>query len=216
MKDTNYEAALFDLDGVLIDTESGYTRFWDRMAEKYGKPATFAHDIKGTTLTEILLTHFPESEHKFLADAVHAFEDNMEFELFEGVAEFLDELESMHIPKAIVTSSDDRKLESLARQLPELLNRMDAIIDGSMVQHSKPHPEGYLRAAALLDKEPSKCIVFEDSLQGLEAGRRAGCKVAGLVTTNPREKVEPLCDVMIFSWNHITPSLLGFVASEES
>lgn len=206
----HYEAALFDLDGVLIDTEGAYTAFWDDMARRHDKPSTFAHDIKGTTLTEILERNFPASMHQDIIDAVHDYEDNMAFVPFEGVMEFLNALDMLQIPMAIVTSSDDKKMESLKTRLPELTAHMAAIIDGSMVTHSKPHPEGYLKAAELLGKDPCHCIVFEDSIQGLQAARRAGSKVVGLATTNPKEKVEPLCDVMIMSWKEITPVELGF------
>lgn len=206
----NFEAALFDLDGVLIDTESKYTQFWDAIGRKFGFCPTFAWDIKGSTLPTILATFFPEEEHEELENAIHRYEDEMIFELFEGVNAFLDALKDSHIPMAIVTSSDNKKMVSLEKQLPELTSKMDVVINGSMVTNSKPHPEGYLTAARKLGKNPSQCIVFEDSMQGLEAGRRAGCKVVGLATTNSPDKIAPLCDITITSWNDITPEKLGF------
>lgn len=211
MNETRYEAALFDLDGVLIDTEGTYSEFWDAMALRHNKPATFANDIKGTTLSRILAENFPAEMHAEIEQQIHDFEDAMEFRLFPGVDEFLHALADSHVPMAIVTSSDDKKILALRRQLPALLDMMQAVVDGSMVTRSKPDPEGYLKAAALLGKDPDRCIVFEDSLQGLEAGRRAGCKVVGLVTTNPPEKVKPLCDVDIDGWEGMTPSFFGFI-----
>lgn len=207
---TSYKAALFDLDGVLIDSEGAYTRFWDIMSSKYGKPSTFAHDIKGTTLSKILSTHFPESEHKAIEDAVHQYEIDMPFEFFDGVEDFLLKLKEMDVPMAIVTSSDANKIGSLKVKLPELIDLMDVIIDGSMVTNSKPHPEGYLLAAEKLNCDPSVCIVFEDSLQGLESGRRAGCKVVGLITTNSKEEVEKLSDIAFYSFKDISPEQLGY------
>lgn len=205
-----YEAALFDLDGVLIDTEGTYTEFWDEMARLHHKPATFALDIKGTTLTKILDAHFPKEMHAEIEQMIHDFEDNMVFRLFPGVAEFLDGLAALGVPMAIVTSSDDKKMAALARQLPELLDRMATVVDGSMVTRSKPDPQGYLMAAERLGKKPERCVVFEDSLQGLEAGRRAGCRVVGLATTNSVEKVAPLAHVVVCSWTETSPSKLGF------
>lgn len=211
LQSETFEAALFDLDGVLIDTEGTYTEFWDEMARRYHKPATFALDIKGTTLAKILQANFPPELHDGIERMIHDFENSMVFRLFNGVEHFLDELEAMSVPMAIVTSSDDKKMRALGLQLPALVNRMAVIIDGSMVTRSKPDPQGYLMAAERLGKDPQRCVVFEDSLQGLEAGRRAGCKVVGLATTNPRSKVAPLADVVIDTWLETSPSQLGFV-----
>lgn len=207
---SSFIAALFDLDGVLIDTEGAYTRFWDIMSAKYDKPSTFALDIKGTTLSKILDSHFPKEDHEDIEKAVHQYEVDMPFEFFDGVEAFLHALKGKDIPMAIVTSSDDNKIRSLKEKLPALTDLMDVIVDGTMVSRSKPDPEGYLIAARMLNCPPERCIVFEDSLQGLESGRRAGCKVVGLITTNPKEKVEPLCDVAVYSFSEITPEQLGF------
>lgn len=213
MEPITYEAALFDLDGVLIDTEGTYTEFWDEMAREYHKPATFAHDIKGTTLARILDSHFPAELHAHIEQMIHDFEDRMVFRMFDGAGEFIDTLADMGIPMAIVTSSDDKKMHALGLQLPGLLAKMTVIVDGSMVTRSKPDPQGYLMAAEHLGKRPERCIVFEDSLQGLEAGRRAGCKVVALATTNPVEKVRPLAQVVIEEWNETSPAKLGFAKS---
>ena len=104
-----FKAALFDLDGVLVDTEGTYTEFWGEIGKNYGKKATFANDIKGTTLTDILSTHFAEPEtRKEIESKLHDFEDNMEFHLFPGVKEFLKELRRRGVKCAIVTSSDKK------------------------------------------------------------------------------------------------------------
>lgn len=205
-----FEAALFDLDGVLIDTEGGYTGFWNRKAAEFGKPSTFAYDIKGSTLTTILNTHFPKELHRDLVKAIHMFEEEMPYLLFPGVMDFIDSLALGGIPMAIVTSSDDKKMEALEQRLPGLTAKMNVIVNGSQVTNSKPHPEGYLTAASKLGVDPRQCMVFEDSLQGLEAGRRAGSRVIGLATTNSIDKVKPLCDIVLTSWKGVTPQQLGF------
>lgn len=205
-----FRGALFDLDGVLIDTEGCYTDFWAAVGERYHKSPTFAHDIKGTTLRNILATYFLPEEHDAIETEIHNFEDNMRYMIFDGVMDFLAALSASHIPMAIVTSSDDKKMKSLKSQLPELLEMMDAIVDGSMVRNSKPDPEGYITASELIHRQPCECVVFEDSLQGLEAGNRAGCYVVGLPTTNSRAKVEPRCHRVLDSWKNITVKELGF------
>lgn len=180
---------LFDLDGVLVDSEGEYSRFWGGMGDRYGLPSSFSDDIKGTTLGEILLS-FPEEDREGIVNELHEFENNMLYPVYPGVREFLLELKEQGIPSAIVTSSDDVKMSYLFARHPELRDMVDVLVTGSMVTRSKPDPEGYLTAARLIGREPQDCFVFEDSMQGLEAGRRSGATVIGIATTNPREKVE--------------------------
>lgn len=189
---------LFDLDGVLVDSEGEYSIFWGGMGERYGLAPTFAADIKGTTIGEILL-NFPEGDRMQILDALHKFESEMKYPVYPGVMEFLTELRQAGIPSAIVTSSDNVKMELLFARQPELRGMVDFIVTGSMVTHSKPNPEGYLKSADLIGVPIEDCYVFEDSMQGLQAGRSSGAKVIGIATTNPRAKVEPLADLTVDS-----------------
>lgn len=198
-------AVLFDLDGVLIDTEGLYTEFWAETGREFGVPSpTFAADIKGTTLKSIL-NYFPGDELKAkVMQRIHDFEDTMRYRMFPGVETFLQSLRKAGIPTAIVTSSDEVKMSCLYTQLPALRDMVDIVIDASMVTRSKPDPQGYLLAALKLGIEPDDCYVFEDSLQGLEAGRRAGATVIGLATTNSAGQVRPLCDFLLPTFEGLT------------
>ena len=193
---------LFDLDGVLVDSEGEYSKFWGAMGDRYGLVATFASDIKGTTIGEILL-NFPEADRDGILAALHEFEANMEYPVYPGVIEFLDRLKKAGIPSAIVTSSDNVKMELLFGRRPELREMVDVVITGSMVSHSKPDPEGYLKGAELIGVPIEECCVFEDSMQGLQAGRSSGATVVGIATTNPREKVAPLADITVDRFKEI-------------
>lgn len=185
-------SALFDLDGVLIDSEGLYTQFWGEMGHRFNLPSpTFAFDIKGRTLTSILDEYFPdEPTRSELIQLIHDFEDNIHYPLFDGVEELLEDLRAHGAGIAIVTSSDDVKMSYLFRQHPRLRQMVDIVVDGSMVKASKPDPEGYLMAARMLNTLPENSFVFEDSFQGIEAGRRAGATVIALATTNPREALK--------------------------
>ena len=196
------KAALFDLDGVLIDSETLYTRFWENVGKVHNLPSpTFAYDIKGTTLNDILTTHFPEPEVRRDVDRMlHEFENEIVYPVFPGALEFVDLLRSRGLKTVIVTSSDEKKMDFLFRQHPDFPSHFDAIVTAADVTHSKPHPEPYLTGAAKAGAQPKECIVFEDSFQGLEAGRRAGCKVIGLATTNQADDVARMSDM-------VTPSL---------
>ena len=189
---------LFDLDGVLVESEGEYSKFWGAMGERYGLRPTFAADIKGTTIGEILL-NFPEGDREQILDALHKFESEMQYPVYPGVIDFLNELKDAGIPSAIVTSSDNVKMELLFKRQPRLRGMVDFIVTGSMVTHSKPDPEGYLKGAELIGVPIEDCYVFEDSMQGLQAGRSSGAKVIGIATTNPRAKVEPLANLTVDS-----------------
>lgn len=182
---------LFDLDGVLIDSESVYTKFWEKIDSIYPTGiADFAHVIKGSTLTSILATFTDDDVRADIIERIHEFEHTMLYRAFPGVAELLEELRRRGIPAAIVTSSDDVKMRHLWEQLPWLRLYFDVIIDGSMVTRSKPDPQGYLLAAQAVGLPIEDCFVVEDSLPGLEAGQRSGATVIGIATTNPRRAVE--------------------------
>ncbi|MDE6403034.1 MAG: HAD family hydrolase, partial [Muribaculaceae bacterium] len=128
---------------------------------------------------------------------IHDFEDTMKYVLFDGVIDFITALRHAGFKTAIVTSSDDTKMAYLKRQQPELLGMFDAIITGSMVKKSKPDPEGYLLAAGMVGEDIADCYVFEDSIQGVEAGARSGATVIGVATTNAPEKLAPFADEII-------------------
>lgn len=200
-KKKDIRAVLFDLDGVLVDTEGIYTRFWDDVERIYptGVP-NFATAIKGTTLTDILDRYYPDAE---VQDKIHELlkrqEREMVYETFDGVIPMLRELRRRGVRTAIVTSSNRRKMASLFSAIPELETLADTIVTDEDVTESKPSPQGYLLAASRLGIEPEHCAVVEDSLAGLRSGRAAGALVIGISTTNAEEKIRPLSDVVLSS-----------------
>ena len=195
------KAALFDLDGVLIDSETLYTRFWENVGKVHKLPSpTFAYDIKGTTLDDILTTYFPQPEVRQSVDRLlHKFENEIVYPVFPGALEFVDSLRGRGLKTVIVTSSDNKKMDFLFAQHPDFASHFDAIVTAADVTHSKPHPEPYLVGAAKAGADAKECLVFEDSFQGLESGRRAGCRVIGLSTTNSAEAIEGKADMVVGS-----------------
>lgn len=198
------KAALFDLDGVIIDTEGAYSRFWGNIGREYGCAPTFADDIKGTTLSDILTRNFPDrSTREEVTRKIHDYEQTMLYPIFDHAVDFLDAIRAKGVKCALVTSSDNLKMDYLWAQHPGLKGKFEAVITGSMVSRSKPDPEGYLKAAAMLGVAPEDCIVFEDSFQGVEAGRRAGAKVIALATTNPAYLLADRADRVIESFSEL-------------
>lgn len=192
-------AALFDLDGVLIDSEGIYTDFWHRIDERYPTGVDkFEYVIKGSTLNSILSTYFPDARVRSLVvDELKEHERNMDYVLFDGAESLLISLRTSGIKTAIVTSSNLAKMKHLFSKLPCLEELVDVVITEEDVSLSKPHPQGYNLAALRLGVSPCRCIVFEDSLAGVEAGRRAGGAVVGVATTNPANLLEEFADVIV-------------------
>lgn len=180
---------LFDLDGVLIDSERLYSEFYDGIAQLYDTgEENFSMAIKGSTIEKILEKYFPSDNAKNdVLARINSFEEEMQYPIFDGVFDFLRELKKRRIPAAIVTSSSNEKMQRLYAQYPDFPDYFDAIVTGSDVKKSKPHPEGYLLAAERIGCDAADCFVFEDSLSGLEAGNASGATVIGLYTTLPEE-----------------------------
>ena len=201
---------LFDLDGVLVDSEGEYSKFWGAIGDRYNRGAGFNNSIKGSTLVEIL-SHFPEGDRSLIADELHEFERHMDYEVYPGVKRFLATLASEGIPAAIVTSSDNYKMDCLFARHPEIRKAVGQIVTADMVSRGKPDPECFLLGAKLIGVPIEDCFVFEDSMNGLKAARASGGTVVALATTNPVEAIAPLSDVVIGSFEGITPALLESV-----
>ena len=101
------------------------------------------------------------------------------------------------VKTAVVTSSNQPKMQAVYQARPEFCELFDAILTSEDFERSKPDPDCYLKAAARLGVDKKDCVVFEDSFNGLKSGRAAGMFVVGLATTNAAEKIAPLCDKVI-------------------
>jgi HAD superfamily hydrolase (TIGR01509 family) len=195
------KAALFDLDGVVFNTEPQYTVFWgEQCREFHPERPGLEHEIKGQTLDQIYNTWFNgelKAVRPLLTERLNAYEAQMDYAFIEGFEDFIDTLHQNGIKTAVVTSSNQQKMESVYRQHPEFKSLFDAILTSEDFEYSKPHPDCYLKAAARFGAKPEECVVFEDSFNGLKSGRAAGMYVVGLATTNAAEAIAPLCDTVI-------------------
>lgn len=183
---------------MLLDTEPVYTRIWSDIERVYPTGIdNFALKIKGNTLPRILDTYFPDPDVQAAVKAMLAErEEAMEYPVFDGVMDFLEGLRRLHIPAAIVTSSGDAKMQRIARKEPEFMAMFRALVTDSCVTHSKPHPEPYLKGAESSGPTP-RCLVFEDSFAGIDAGHAAGCTVVAIATTNSRESLSGRAAVIL-------------------
>lgn len=199
--------ALFDFDGVIMDTETQYTRFWDNAGKKFADIDGFGHIIKGQTLIQIMDKYFadrPEADRRLIVDMINEFERDMVFEFIPGAWEFLAALKQAGIRSAIVTSSNDQKMSQVYKAHPQLHTIVDTVLTSENFSRSKPDPECFLKGMEILGAKPEDTFVFEDSIHGINAGRAAGAHVVGLATTNPREVIAPLCDLVIDDFRNFT------------
>lgn len=186
------KTALFDFDGVIADTEKIYDTFWNEMGRRYQVPqANFAQLIKGTTVTQIInryFSHYPQDVQKKIIKESNNFDYTLPIPPLPGSVEFVKELKRNGVKIGIVTSSDDKKMERALRLL-DLEDTFDTMVTANRITRSKPDPMCYLLGASDLQTDPEQCLVFEDSMAGIEAGNRAGMRVIGLSTTNPAEAI---------------------------
>lgn len=201
---------LFDFDGVICDTEAQYTNFWSGNGMKYLGIKDFGHLIKGQTLRQIFDRYLNgmEKAQAELVPALDEFERNMSYGYVPGAYEFLTALRSAGISTAIVTSSDHQKMSHVYRARPEIQELVDAILVSEDFKASKPDPECFLKGMERLGGRPEDTVVFEDSFHGLAAGRASGAHVVGLTTTNPREAIAPLCDMVIDDFRGLNTAAL--------
>ena len=194
------KAALFDLDGVIIDTEGRYSQFWGSIGREYRPDVPdFAERIKGTTLESIYTNWFAHLQDKLpeITRRLNDFEQQMQYPYLRGAREFVTSLREAGIPTAIVTASNDEKMHRVLAIHPEFTTLFDRILTSADYAAGKPAPDCYLRGAEVFGAKPAECIVFEDSINGLRAGRDAGTFVVALTTTNPHAAVAPLADIVV-------------------
>ncbi len=194
------KAALFDLDGVLIDTETQYTAFWAGIGKRFVPDVPdFAQRMKGETLRHIFDTYFPDMEERQaeLSAALSAFEQTMGYPLMPGAEALVAALRSAGWHTAVVTSSNREKMANVYAANPGLEKWFDRVFTAEDTARSKPEPDPYLGAGRFFGLTSPWCVVFEDSLNGVRAGHAAGMAVVGLSTTLPVSAIAPYCRVVV-------------------
>ena len=199
-----FKAALFDLDGTLVDTEGQYTIFWGKTARTYRPDIPrLEYLIKGTTLTQIFDRYFPNPQwQEEITRGLDEWESQMDYPFYPGALDFIRDIKSHGVKCAVVTSSNIKKMEVVAKKIPEFTTLFDRILTSEDFAASKPNPDCYLRGAAVFGCEKAECVVFEDAFTGLQAGTSAGIYTIGLATCNSREQIQDKC-------NHVIDDFVG-------
>jgi beta-phosphoglucomutase len=210
------KAAIFDMDGVIVDTNPHHRLAWRKYFERYGKPlsdADFVQYVSGKHNSQILTHLFTdrtlsEAESRQLA----AEKEALFRELYEpdmtpvpGLTDFLQSLRNAGILTAVGTSAPLENLDFVMDAL-DLRSWFTVLLDESKVSRPKPDPEIYQKAMELLDVEPHKSVIFEDSTTGIRAAKAAGAYVVGLATTDSvAELLRVGADEVIRDFTEITP-----------
>lgn len=205
--------AIFDFDGVILDTERHHEICWEKVAQERKASLSRQQFVNGfgvkneRFIREILgWTQDPEEIERIAKRKEALFQEHAATHaigLIPGVEQFLDELTKKRVPCAIASSSILKNIELLLRH-SSVKRYFSQIVSGEDVSHGKPHPEVFLKAAKKLGLAPERCVVFEDALLGVEAAVRAGSKVVALTTTFAKKEFEslPFCpDLLISDFN---------------
>jgi HAD superfamily hydrolase (TIGR01509 family) len=165
-------AVLFDMDGVLVDSEE-ITR----------QAAVMMFSEKGHRVQ-------PEDFIPFAGTSAHEQICAGKISALPGVFKTMELCRSRRLKTAIATSADEFKMLINLKEIGLPMGTFDVAVFAEMVRNSKPDPEIYLTASEILGIQPSKCLVIEDAPSGLQAAAAAGMKSLGLSTTFPPEKLE--------------------------
>ncbi|OKP77472.1 beta-phosphoglucomutase [Paenibacillus sp. P3E] len=187
-----FEAAIFDLDGVIVDTAKFHYKAWQRLAGELGFAFSESDNeqLKGVSRMESLdlllraggITEVTPERREAMASRKNEWYTEYlatltPADVLPGVTDFLRQLHSCGIKTGIASAS---KNAPLILEKVNIRPLFDAVVDGNTIVRAKPDPEVFLRAAGLLGVAPAACFVFEDAAAGVEGAIRAGMRVAGI------------------------------------
>jgi beta-phosphoglucomutase len=208
-------AFLFDMDGVIIDSNPAHKIALKKFCLQYGHDLTeeklrekiygrtnkdWIPNIFGPLTAEQIARYGEEKEAMFR----EIYKDDIK--PLKGLINFLEVADKLSIAKAIATSAPRANVD-FTLTYTHTEKYFSAILDESFVTKGKPDPEIYIKSAAALGYDPRHCIVFEDSLSGVQAGKSAGCKVVGLSTTHTPEELHNT-DLVIQDFDEISVEAL--------
>jgi HAD superfamily hydrolase (TIGR01509 family) len=189
--------ALFDWDGVLVDSKALHQAAWDQVATEFGYPHG-PDDFR---------RHFGSQNRRAITEILGWTQDLAQVERISlrkeliyrerlgkadiwmpGSAEFVEHLAARGIPCAVVSSSPRENIDVVLAQGGRR-RLLHTIVTAEDTTASKPDPEGFLLGAARLELPPERCIVFEDAPAGIQAGLAGGMRVIALSTTHPAEEL---------------------------
>ncbi|KAJ6569633.1 HAD-like domain-containing protein [Mycena capillaripes] len=188
------DAILFDMDGTLIDSTPGLEKAWTTFCRDYdlGDPAVVVHETHGRRLYDTLKEYCHISDESKLQAEIDRFEEeviNGGPLVLPGVSGLLSQLSSETAFGWTIVTSATRNYAPRALERCSIPSPRAGIVTSNDVSHGKPHPAPYLAGAAACGVDPSKCLVVEDAISGMRAGRAAGAQVLAVCTSTPRNTI---------------------------
>ncbi len=183
----DFKAAVYDLDGVIVNTVPLHFKAWEKLFKEYGKDFTFEdykEKVDGILRIDgvrAILTEASEDELKKAAERKQGyFLEYLESEkipVYNATVDLIKNFKEKGLKIAAISSS--RNCLPILKKLA-LVDLFDVIISGGDVTKGKPDPQIFLMAAEKLSIKPGECVVFEDAVLGVEAAKRAGMKCVGI------------------------------------
>lgn len=211
---------IFDMDGVIVNNHKYHYLSWQQLAGNHDVKIDeefYREKMNGRTLMELMDVVFDERIEKSQAREIGLQKESIYRDLYrdyleptKGLIDFLELVKSKNIPMVVGTSAPKENVEFTLDGL-NLRRYFVGVVDETMVTKGKPDPEVYLNCAKMIDRKPENCIVFEDALSGIKAGKNAGAKVIALATSHAREELSAdliIDDFTQLSWEQIQ-SILG-------
>ncbi len=199
------KAAIFDMDGVVVDNHQYHFRAWMSFAEKYRftlNEEIYRETFNGKTNADLFHMIFgrisPEEAKRYAEEKEGLYQTiyRPEMRPHVGLIDFLEYLRKQRVRIALGTSAPTSNVDFTLDTL-KLRSYFEVIVDGSMVERGKPDPQVYQLCAIKLGLDPQDCVVFEDSLAGLESGARAGCRIVGVATSHRATELTVKTDLIL-------------------
>jgi len=196
--DKKIEGVILDMDGVMVDSYAYHFEAWKKFVKNHGINLTDKEilDSFGRRNAEVLgdffkrqLTEEEINRYSQEKEALYRELHKKDIKALPGLVEMLEDLKQAGIRIAIGSSAPKENIEFVIKSLNINL-LIDAYVHAGMIKIGKPHPGVFLKAADLIKVTPEKCLVFEDSFPGIEAGLRAGMKVIAVATTHRPEEIK--------------------------
>ena len=209
--------ALFDWDGVIIDSSSLHEESWERLAREVARPLPPDHFKKGFgrknefIIPELLgWTHDPAEIRRISLRKEALYREVVAergLSALPGVRTWLERLRDAGVPCAIGSSTHRANID-LSLGLIGLAEFFSGIVPAEDVSHGKPDPEVFLTAAARIARPPERCVVFEDAHVGIVAARAGGMRVVGVATTHPASELTA-ADLAVQRLDELQPATLA-------